>query len=149
MWQDDLIGIAQYINMCPQTVTPPPPLGGLASHQLDVAHLNKHTRQIRYHKAARALKVDAMCVLVVGGSYANEVRVLKLCKQASAESQLGSRQMVGEETPAAYVHPAQEATAIGQADGIASGQPASQGQRSSSEALQLGDEVPSPPRHLQ
>ena len=42
--------------------------------------------------------------------------------QASADSQGSSRQMVGEETPAAYVHPAQEATAIEQADGSCSGE---------------------------
>lgn len=91
----------------------------------------------------------AMQVLVVGGLHASKVRALKLCLQASAESQLSSRQMVGEETPAAYVHPAQEATAIAQADGTVLGQLESQGQGSSSEALPMRDEEVSPHCHLQ
>ena len=53
--------------------------------------------------------------------------------------------MTGEETPAAYVHPAQETTAIEQAGGIALDRPSSQHQRSSSsEALPMRDEVISP-----
>ena len=52
--------------------------------------------------------------------------------------------MVGEETPAAYVHPAQEATAIEQADGTVLARPSMQHVRSSSsEALPAGHEVTS------
>ncbi len=65
--------------------------------------------------------------------------------QASADSQGSSRQMVGEETPAAYVHPAQEATAIEQADGSALARPSMQHVRTlSSEALPAAHEVTSP-----
>ena len=54
--------------------------------------------------------------------------------QASVGSQISSKHMMAEETPAAYVHPAQEATAIELADGSALAGPASQHQRSSSAA---------------
>ena len=50
--------------------------------------------------------------------------------------------MVGEETPAAYVHPAQEATAMEQADGTALAEPAFRHQRSSSsEARPVNEDV--------
>ena len=60
-------------------------------------------------------------------------------------TQLSSRQqVVGEETPAAYVHPAQETTATEQAPGSALERPSSQHHRSSSslsDVLPMQDEV--------